>query len=103
VWRLPALGGVSALLLLSGGVLAGGDPQVARELARVGEAIGVADLSDQSQGGARGDAAEGAQRPDPLAPGLPGRDLLELAIQRIQLTIQAIEMHERLLERRLGE
>src|SRR5579862_522921 len=63
---VACLGDAPAMLLLSRGVLAGRDPQVAGQLAWVREAIEVADLRDQAKRGTRGDPAEGAQRRDPL-------------------------------------
>jgi hypothetical protein len=64
---VAALGDVPAVLLIAGGILAGGDPKPRRELPAVGEPGEVADLGDQPERGQRPDPPERAELGD-LAP-----------------------------------
>ena len=86
---VAGFGDVAAMLLLAAGVLAGRDAQPRRELARVAEAREVADLSDQRERGQRLDATKRSQPVDLPRPTLVGGDLLELRVERRQLTIDA--------------
>src|SRR5436305_1220137 len=92
-------GDVAAVLLIARGVLAGGDAQPRRELARAGEAREVADLGDQSERRQRRDPSEPCQGLDLPGPALTGRELLELRVERSDLTLDAVEVDEHLLQR----
>jgi hypothetical protein len=73
------------------------------KLARAGEAREVADLGDQSECCQRRDPAkpgEGLDLPGP-APGL--RELLELRVERVDLTLDAVKVDQHLLQRELRE
>jgi len=48
---VAGLGDVAAVALVAAGVLAGDDPQPGAQLARVAEAVEVADLGDQAKRG----------------------------------------------------
>jgi hypothetical protein len=100
---VAGLGDVPSVLLLAGGVLGGGDPEPRREFARVSEAVEVADLCDQPQGGEGRGSAESHERLDLGGPPFADRDLLELGIERSELPLDAVEVDQHLLKRHLGE
>src|SRR5207253_3214383 len=82
---VAGLGDVPPVLLFSGGVLAGGQAEVAHQLAWVREAAEVADLGEQTQRGVSRDAAERPQPRHRVSPRVVGRDLLELLVERREL------------------
>jgi hypothetical protein len=93
---VAALGDVPAVLLIAGGVLAGGDPEPRRELPRVREPSEVADLSDQSERGESPDPAKAAELLDLPRPPVAVGDVLELGVQGGELSVEAVEMGQHL-------
>lgn len=83
---------VPAVLLVAGGVLAGGDAQPRRELAGVREAPEVSDFGDQPQRGAGLNAAKRRQRLDALAPWVADGDALEVLVEAGELAVEAVEV-----------
>ncbi len=67
------------------------------------EASEVADLGDQPKRGECGDPAEAREDTDLAGPLLAMSDPLELAIQRVELALDAVEMDRHLLKRELRE
>src|SRR6185437_12412843 len=67
------------------------------------EAGEVADLGDQPQRGAGGDATKPGQDGDGVGPALTLRDRLQVAVKRVQLTVEAVQVDQHLEKRRLGE
>ena len=100
---VPGQGDVPAVLLIAGGVLAGGDPEPRRELARVREPGEVADLGDQPERGDRRDPAEPGQDPHLAGPPLAAGDLSQPRVERVELALDPVDMDQQLLERFLGE
>src|SRR5215216_7555560 len=100
---VAAPGDVAAVLLVARGVLAGGEAEVAHQLARVREAAEVADLGEQPERRERADAAEAAQPARRIAPRLAGRDLAELVLDRGQLRADRLEVRTHVTERAVGE
>src|SRR5437773_1533182 len=97
------LGEVAAVALLAGGVLRRRQAEEAHQLARGGEAAQVAELGEQPERGDRGDAAKTAQPAHRVAPRLTRGDLVELVVERGDLRVEAVEVGEHVLQRRLGE
>src|SRR5579863_8747767 len=100
---VAGLGDVPAVALLAGGVLGGDDPQPGAQFPWVSEASEVADLGNQPERGASRDPAKPRQDLDRGCPALAARDLLEVAVQLVELAIQPVEVDQHLLERCLGE
>ena len=100
---VAGLGDVPAMLLIAGGVLAGSDPEPGRELARVREAREVADLGDQPERGQGRDPAEAGQGLDLAGPPAAASELLEAGVQRRELALDAVEVHQHLIQGSLRE
>jgi hypothetical protein len=75
-------GDVAAVALVAGGVLARHGPEVGGQLARVAEPVPVADLGQQPERGAVGDAAERAESAHRVGPRLAAGDPRKLAVDR---------------------
>ena len=88
-----------AVLLIAGGVLARGDPQPGRELPRVREPGEVADLGDQPERGQRRDPTEPGQDLHLAAPALAAGDLAKPSVERVELTLDPVDVDQQLLER----
>src|SRR5439155_23992623 len=97
------LGDVAAVALLAGGVLRRRQAEEAHQLARGGEAAQVAELGEQPERGDRGDAAKTAQPAHRVAPRLTRGDVVELVVERGELRVEAVEVGEHVLQRRLSE
>src|SRR5579884_429230 len=67
------------------------------------EAGEVADLGDQSERGARRDPSEAGEGLDGARPALPAGDLLQVAVERVKLAIESVEVEQHLLECGMGE
>src|SRR6185437_647087 len=67
------------------------------------EAGELADLGDQPQRGAGGDATIPGQDGDGVGPALTLRDRLQVAVKRVQLTVEAVQVDQHLETRRMGE
>jgi hypothetical protein len=67
------------------------------------KAMKVADLGDQPERRTGRDALKAREDLDTRRPGLLDRDLLQVAIERIELAIEPVEMHEHLAQRGVGE
>lgn len=77
------LGDRSLTALLAGGVLAGNDPEVGRELVGVIEAVPFADLGAQADRGQRGDLAQASQPRDRRAARRARGELFELCLELV--------------------
>lgn len=100
---VAGLGDVAAMLLIAGGVLAWCDAQPRRQLAWVAEAGEISDLGDQPERCQRRDTAKPGEDLDLSLPALGCRYPLELTVERVDLTFDAVEVGEHLLQRQLRE
>ena len=96
--RVARLRDAAARRLGAGRPLARRQPEIGHELARVGEAMEVADLRDQSDGRDRGDAAQGLNGGDDLRQRPGGQQLLHLPGQPVAARLRLVHRLHKLLE-----
>jgi hypothetical protein len=80
--------------LLVGGALGGHEAEEGAELTGVGEAIELADLGAEADGGQGVDAAEAAQAGDRLCPRAFGGELLEGAIDGVAALLYGVDRRQ---------